>query len=165
MSVAGDILASWLRPRRVIRRLLDAGPREDRAFGFLILGCGFVFLSQVPRIVRADTLETGTPFGAQIGGAILAWLFIVPLVFYAIAGVSHLAARLFGGAGNWYGARLALFWALLAASPAWLITGLVYGFFGAAHLGVQAISLIALALFFAIWLAGMVEAEKGPVRS
>jgi hypothetical protein len=36
MSVSRDIVATWRRPRRVMRRLLAQGRREDRAIMFLM---------------------------------------------------------------------------------------------------------------------------------
>jgi hypothetical protein len=36
MSVSRDIVATWRRPRRVMRSLLSQGRREDRAIMFLI---------------------------------------------------------------------------------------------------------------------------------
>ncbi|MFQ6552171.1 YIP1 family protein [Aestuariibius insulae] len=88
----------------------------------------------------------------------MAWLIIWPLAFYGLAGLSHIAARMLGGRGNWFSARLALFWALLAATPAALLYGLTMGLIGP---GPQAsltgfIWLLGLAW---IWLSGLVEAE------
>ncbi len=161
MAVTGDIAASWLRPRPVVRRLLAGGQREDRALIFLMIGCGLIAVSQVPVALRAATLDDTIPFQARMGGVILAWLFIAPLAAYAISGIAHLLARAVGGQGSWFGARLALFWAILAASPAWLVGALAEGFLGRTATVVQAIGLIGLALFVYIWIAGLIEAEFG----
>ncbi len=160
MAVALDILRAWRHPRRVMARHLDAGRREDRALIFLMLGAFLMFLAQWPRLVRLAALEPGTPLDARLGGALLGWLFIVPLAFYALAAVSRLLARVFGGRGNAYGARLALFWALLASAPAWLLYGVLVGLVGPGG-PVRAVGALALGGFFVIWLASLFESETG----
>jgi hypothetical protein len=79
-------------------------------------------------------------------------------VFYLLAAASHLGARALGGTGSGYGARLALFWALLAVAPLMLLQGLVAGFLGA---GTQliAVSALVFAAFVLIWFAGLRVAE------
>ncbi len=160
MSVTGDILCAWLHPRQVMRRQLGYGAREDRALVFLVAACLLIFVAQWPRLVRAAEADPSIPVDARIGGALLAWVFLVPLALYAIAALSHLLAWLIGGRGNWYAARLALFWALLVAAPLWLLNGLVAGLAGAAT--VKALTAaVALFGFVAIWLLSLYEAEKG----
>ena len=44
---------------------------------------------------------------------------------YLVAGLSHLIARLVGGRGDWYRARMALFWSLLASTPLILLNDLI----------------------------------------
>jgi hypothetical protein len=56
MSVSRDIVATWRRPRRVMRSLLAQGRREDRAIMFLMLACGIIFVSQWPVISREAAL-------------------------------------------------------------------------------------------------------------
>ncbi len=65
-----------------------------------------------------------------MGGALMATLFLLPPLAYALAAISHLVARALGGRGTGYGARMALFWSLLAVSPLMLLQGLVRGFLG-----------------------------------
>jgi len=159
--VTRDIVAAWRRPRKVMRRLLAQGQREDRALVFLMLGCTMIALSQVPRMVRAIEMGTGGPFEQQLGGVILAWLFLVPLALYALAAASHLVARMFGGKGAFHSARLALFWSLLAVSPLWLLAGLIEGYFGSAATISQVFGLVAVSWFFYLWIAGYTEVEWG----
>jgi hypothetical protein len=87
-------------------------------------------------------------------------LFVAPLGLYAIAAFSHLVARLLGGQGTWYGARMALFWALLAAAPLWLLWGLVAGLIGPGP-ALSATGVVALGAFLAIWIAGLFAVERG----
>lgn len=159
MSVLGDIGATYLGPRKVVRRHLAAGPREDRSLAILIGGCVLVFVAQWPRLAREVHLSGGD-LAQKIGGTLMGWLFIMPLVFYAIAFLAWLAMRALGGTGGAHGPRLALFWALLASGPLILLWGLVAGFIGPGPaLSVTGIAWCAAFVWF--WFAGMAEAWRG----
>ena len=110
-----------------------------------------------PPVRPATPARGALPRRLLARGCVLALLATVP-VFYALAALAHLVARLFGAKGSWYGARIALFWALLAVSPLMLLQGLVAGFLGQ---GVQLslISGLVFVAFLAIWGAGMRVAE------
>lgn len=159
MSVGADILRAYRAPRAVFLRRLGDTVREDRALAVLMVACVLIFAAQAPRLQRL-ALETGDELNPLLGGALFAWLFIVPLAAYAIAALSHLIARLLGGAGSWFGARFALFWALLVASPLWLLWGLVAGFIGAGP-AENAVGALALAAFVIHWAVNLVTAERG----
>jgi len=159
MALTNDIVASYRTPRRVIRRLLAAGVREDRALFYLMLACGLIFVAQWPRLSRQAALDDSVPLEALLGGALMGWLFVAPLALYLLAGLSRLLARLVGGRGSWYSARLALFWSLLAAAPLWLFNGLVAGLVGPGP-ALTATGFAALAAFLAIWIASLTETER-----
>jgi hypothetical protein len=161
VSVIADILHAYRRPRAAMRRHLAAGAREDRALGFLVLACLLIFVAQWPRLARQAHLDDAVPLQALIGGALMAWLFIAPLAFYAIAAVSAAVARMMGGRGDWFASRLALFWSLLVISPLLLVNGLLAGFLGAGGASMM-VGLVVLALFLYLWGAALVEAELGP---
>ncbi|MBO6921348.1 MAG: YIP1 family protein [Roseicyclus sp.] len=163
MAVTTDIVQSWRRPRRVIRRLLDMGRREDRALVYLILACLLIFVAQWPRLQREAILMPERPLDALIGAALFGWLFIAPLLFYAIGMLSHLVARMLGGKGTGYSARLALFWSLLATSPAFLFYGIVAGFIGPGPAQTMVGAGLLLA-FVVIWGMTLIEAEQAPER-
>lgn len=160
MTVTEEILATWRRPRDILRARLDGGVREDRALAILMGACCLMFVAQWPLLSRAATLDPSVPLDARIGGALMATMFILPVVLYGVALVSHLIARMLGGRGTYYGARLALFWSLLCVSPLFLLNGLVVGFLGQ---GTQAtvVGLIVLAAFLWLWITLLVEAERG----
>ena len=160
MAVSTDILRTYRAPRRVLREKLANGEREDRALATLIGACVLIFVAQWPLLSRQAYLDPSIPFDARMGGALMGWLFIAPISAYVIAAASHLVARLAGGRGTWFGARLALFWALLAASPLWLLNGLVAGLIGPGA-ALNAVGLAAVAAFLVFWGAGLWEAERG----
>lgn len=159
MPVAADIVATYRGPRRVMRRLLSLGTREDRALAVLMAGCVVVFIGQWPRLAREAHL-TGQELNPLLGGALMAWIFIAPLLLYALALVSNLIAKLMGGRGTGYGARMALFWSFLAASPLILLHGLVSGFIGSG-IELQIVGAIWLLVFGWFWTMNLREAEWG----
>jgi len=158
MPVTSDITATYRGPARVMQRLLGMGQREDRALAFLMAACVIVFVAQMPRLSREAHL-TGQDLNMLLGGTLMAWVFIAPLMLYVLAAVTHLIARAVGGKGSWYGARLALFWSLLASTPLILLHGLVAGFIGPGP-ALNAVGLIWFALFLWFWISGLRQAER-----
>jgi hypothetical protein len=158
VGVASDILRAYVAPREVFRVRLGTSPREDRALAVLMAACLLIFVAQWPRLQR-EAFESGQEFQMLAGGALLAWLFIVPLASYAMGSLSHLAARLFGGRGTAYGARFALFWALLVASPLWLLWGLVAGFIGPGP-QLTLTGVVALVAFVVHWSLNLWYVER-----
>ncbi|MFT4149676.1 MAG: YIP1 family protein [Paracoccaceae bacterium] len=159
MAVTTDILRGWRDPRGLIREKQAAGVREDRALATCMGACALIFVAQWPRLAREAFLDPSVPLDARMGGALLAVVFLLPLLLYGIGALSHLVARVFGGKGTWFHARLALFWALLVVTPAMLLQGLIAGFVGpgtgAAILG----ALVGLGFLY-LWLSMLIEAER-----
>ena len=158
MSLSREILATYRGPGKVVARLLSQGPREDRALMLVMAACALFFIAQMPALSRQAHLEE-TELNPLLGGALLAWLVLAPLLFYLVAFLSHLVAKLFGGKGSAYGARLALFWALLAATPLVLLNGLVAGLMGPG-LQLTLVGLVWFAVFMWFWLSGLAAAQK-----
>ena len=156
MTVSADILATWRDTRRVMRAKLAEGPREDRALATLFGACLLIFIAELPGLARAAHLDPSVPLAARIGGALLATLFLLPLVFYALAGISYLGQRLRGWRGSAYPARLALFWSLLATGPLILVAGLISGFAGSGPVA-RIVGLAVLVVFILIWRAALAE--------
>jgi hypothetical protein len=159
MPITTDIVESYRRPRAVIRRYLADGGQEARALAVLMGACLMMFLAQLPGLARAAHFEPEVPLDARMGGALMAMLFFVPLIAYAVAGLSHLVARLLGGQGTHLGARMALFWALLATSPLMLFQGLVRGLVGPGP-GLTLTGVVVLVVFLVIWVNALIEAER-----
>ncbi|MEZ5722672.1 MAG: YIP1 family protein [Paracoccaceae bacterium] len=153
-----DIAEAYRRPAPVFRRRLGEAPREDRALAVLMAACLMVFVAQWPRLQRL-AFETGEDFEPMVGGALFAWMFVVPLAAYALGTLTHVAARLVGGRGSAYGARFALFWALLVASPLWLLSGLVAGFIGEGP-QLALVGAVALGAFLVHWTLNLWTAER-----
>ncbi len=160
MAVTTDIVATYWGPAAVIRKLLGQGTREDRALVYVMAGCLIVFVAQLPRLSRVAHL-TGQDFQMLMGGTLLAWVFIMPLVLYILAFVARMIGRLLGGQGTGYGARLALFWAVLASSPLILLHGLVAGFIGAGP-ALTAVGLVWVSAFGWFWIGGSLAQERAP---
>ncbi|MCP4821650.1 MAG: YIP1 family protein [Shimia sp.] len=158
MSVARDIVATYRGPHKVVARLLAMGEREDRAFVILMAACTITFVGQWPRLARQAHM-TGEELNPLLGGTLMAWLFIAPLLAYFLAFVFHLVFKALRRKQTSYGARVALFWAMLAASPLILLHGLVAGFIGA---GIQLsiVGLIWFVCFLWFWMSGMMQAGK-----
>lgn len=156
MPVTTDIVASYRGPRRVMRRLLQLGANEGRALAVLMAGCAVFFIADWPKLAR-DAHIAGEDLNPILGGSLMAWIFIAPLIFYLIAAVSQLAMRALGGRVTGFGARLALFWAFLAASPLKLFQGLVAGFIGPGG-ALYGAGLLWLVVFLWFWISNMREA-------
>ena len=165
MAVTTDILRTWRGPRGVMRELLAQGKREDRAVAYLIVACLLIFVAQWPRLVRLSEGfglppgQTAPDLTQLIAYEFLGWLMIWPLALYGLAAISHLVARIAGGRGTWFSARLALFWSLLASVPVLLLHGLVQGLVGP---GAQAnlVGAIWLVAFAVVWVQCLREAER-----
>jgi hypothetical protein len=159
MPVSTDILETYRRPRAVFHRRLSAGEDEGRALAVLLGACVLIFVSQWPGAARDAHFNPATPLDARLGGALMGTMFLLPPIAYAIAWISHLVARLFGGRGTAFGARLALFWALLAVSPLMLFQGLVRGFIGPGP-ELTGVGVLVLVVFLVFWMTSLIVAER-----
>lgn len=159
MSVVTDILASWRGAAPVVRRHMARGRSEPFAFTFLVVFVLLALVAAWPEVARVAALEPGTPVMPQMLARALSLLSTVPF-WYLLAAISHLAARAMGGQGSYWGARVALFWALAAVTPALLLMGLVAGMIGP---GVQLrlLGWLTFAGFLWLWLPALREAERG----
>jgi len=158
MSTLRDMAATWAGPARTVQRLLDRGQREDRALAILMASCGLIFVAQWPRLARQAHVEQ-TDIDPLLAGSLLAWIFIAPLLLYGIGALAHMIARIVGGQGTFWRARLATFWAVFASTPVILLHGLVAGFIGPGPQLVL-VGVVWLAVFLWFWLSGLWVAER-----
>ena len=159
MAVSTEMVRAYTGPRAAMRRQLAGGENEGRALVYLMIGCLIFFVAQLPRLSREHFFDPSIPLEARVSAALYGWMFIAPLFFIVLAAVSHIFARLVGGCGTWFSARMALFWSLLVVSPLGLLLGLVSGFIGQGP-AQKATSLLLVAAFFYIWGSGLIEAER-----
>ena len=159
MTVSTDLVATWRRPREILRRHLARGQSEPFAFTLLLVFLALAFIGQWP-IAARDAFVAQEPSAApRILARALAVLATIPL-WYLLAALSRLVARSFGGQGTWYGARIALFWALACIGPPMLLQGLVAGMIGPGP-ALSAVTLLVGLAFLGLWATLLHEAERG----
>ena len=152
MALTTDIAATYRRPGAVARDKI-ATRREELALAYLMLGCGLVFVGQWPKLQR-DAYLAGEDLQPLIGASLFAWIFAAPVLLYLLAALVHLAARAARRPVGGFGSRMALFWALVAASPLWLLNGLTAGLVGPGP-ALSLVGLVAVGAFVWFWIAGL----------
>lgn len=159
MSASTELVASWRHPRAGLRRHLARGVSEPFAFTLLLIFLILAFVGQWPLAAREAYLAGEASALPRILPRALAVLATIPL-WYGLAALSRLVARVLGGKGSWYSARIALFWALASVSPLMLLQGLVAGMIGPGP-ALLAVSVLSGLAFLGLWLTMLHEAEKG----
>ena len=152
MALVPRILRTWRAPGAAVRGM--AGLSEPGLLALLMGTMAVYFLAQWPAHARAAALDPSVPLDARLGGALLATLFMMPLIVMAVAAVAQLVARAFGLRLDGRGSRLALVWALAAVAPVMLLQGLVAGLIGPGP-QMTAVNLLAGAAFVVFWVAGL----------
>lgn len=158
MSLTTNMVATYRGPGAVMHRLLTAPESEARALAFLMGACALVFVSQWPRMAREAHLQENEIDGL-LAGALMAWIFIAPLLFYAIALLSGLVLRVIGLRLSGYATRMALFWSLLASVPLIILNGLVAGFIGPG-LEQTFVGALWFGVFLWFWIGSLREAVR-----
>jgi hypothetical protein len=158
MTVSTDLVATWRRPRVVLRQHLARGQSEAFAFTLLLVFLILAFVGQWPVAAREAYLAQDPSALPRILARAFAVLATIPL-WYALAALSRLVARALGGRGTWYGARIALFWALAAVGPLMLLQGLVSGMIGPGP-GLSAVTVVVGIAFLSLWATLLHEAER-----
>lgn len=159
MTVSTDMVATWRRPREVLRRHLARGQSEPFAFTLLLVFLILAFVGQWP-IAAREAFQAGEPSALpRILARAFAVLATIPL-WYLLAALSRLVARALGGKGGWYGARIALFWALASIGPLMLLQGMVAGMIGPGP-ALSAVTLVVGLAFLWLWATLLHEAERG----
>jgi len=159
MTVTTDLIATWRHPRAILRQHLARGASEPFAFSLLLVFLLLTFISLWPVAARDAFLAGNEPVAPRILALALAVLAMIPL-WYALAALSRLVARALGGEGSWYGARVALFWALAAVGPLMLFQGLVAGMIGPSP-ALTAVRVLVGIAFLWLWATLLHEAEHG----
>ena len=129
MSIVQDIITTYRKPQQVFATLLDGVVSESRSLAILMGGCVGTFVSSWPALARQAHLET-KDVTDLMGGALLAWVFIMPLVFYVLAMMLWGIQRVLMGRARMDQVRIVLFWSFFASLPFMFLYGLVRGFIG-----------------------------------
>jgi hypothetical protein len=159
MSITTDLVATWRRPRAILRQHLARGQSEPFALSFLLVFLVLAFVAQWPVAAREAFLAGETSATPRIVAMAYGVLLLIP-VAYLLAALSHLVSRTLGGQGSWYGARIALFWALAAIGPLLLLQGMVAGMIGPGPSLTAVTAAVGLG-FLWLWITMLHEAESG----
>lgn len=158
MAVTTDIVESWRNPRSVVRRHLRRGRSEPFAFSLLFVFLLITFIAQFPRVARVSAMDPTIPISPQMLGVGLGLLATIPFL-YALAALSSLGMRSLGAIVSGYGARIALFWSLVATSPLVLLVGLVAGMIGGGNQLILC-GVLTFAAFVFQWIFALIEVKN-----
>lgn len=151
------IVQSWRAPAKVFAGLRGM---PDRALIMVLMVAMLIFLvAQAPGHARAAELDPSVPLSARMAGALFAVMFVMPLVFYVLASLVASLLRLLGRRITAENSRLALFWSLLAVSPAMLLAGMTAGLVGPG-LALMLCQALAGLGFLYIWGAGLLTLSE-----
>ena len=171
MSITLDIFRAWRNPAAFLREKLTFGAREDRALALAVGGAALLYVAQWPRLAReafelaeqtkVDNIPADQVPGldALLGINLFGFVFILPLVLYAVALLAHGVAKALRGRGSSYGSRLATFWAVFSAAPAFLFNGLVLGLVGPGP-AATVVGILVLILLVYLWLGMLIGAHR-----
>ena len=159
MALLPDIVATYRAPVDVQRGRIATGS-EALALAYLMIACFLIFVGQWPVQARTAHL-TGADLQQLLGASLMAWIFVAPLLFYAVALAVHWLSWLVRRPVGAFASRMALFWALLAAVPLWLLNGLTAAMVGEGP-ALALVGIAALGVFLLFWGAGL-RAARGPV--
>lgn len=157
-GLAAAILAAWRDLGGSINARLAARPRDAELLVWGLVAALIGFVAGLPDALRqassaADRdMATGL-LATRLFGAV----FVMPLFLFCLSGLSHALARLAGGKGSYWAARVALFWAVLVSLPLVLVNG-----FAAAWAPARVISVISVLTFVAflwVWARFLAEVE------
>lgn len=154
MSLVSNIARSYRAPGSVIAGIDAQGLREPQVLFFLLLSCGLIFMSQLPVLSRAAALDPDATFEQLMAGVLFGVMFMLPLVLYGIAALLQLGMRAVSGPVQGIRVRLALFWAILCATPLMIVHGTLRGILGD-ELSVQLFGFVVFGAFLYILGAGL----------
>lgn len=145
MTLISEINASYRAPKMEMRRHIKDGIREEQTLFFALLFGLLSFLSLLPEIAKHAYIMDDS-LSALAAAQFIASVFMMPLLMYGIAALSHIILGRFGGQGDHVGARRALFWAAVVTSPIILASSVL-----SIYLPVIKIALDILTTLIFIW--------------
>ncbi|MEM6622613.1 MAG: hypothetical protein AAF674_10320 [Pseudomonadota bacterium] len=149
-------------PRLSMRGVLDSAPTESRLLVYMMFGLVIMLAGKLLQL--AMEVPPGTErFMSRAVAEAGAWLFITPLVYYALAAIGTLISKLFRGHGGWQSGRAAFFWASLVSAPIMALSYIVPPMIVSAPAWVPA-AVIQLGPVFFIWALAQCFAEAFEFR-
>ncbi len=160
MSTSAEIIRAYRGFGASMKRRLEEHPGEERLLMYLVIAILIFFVARVPNLLvlsaaqATDEISSSAIFMTNLAAS----FFFAPLMLYGVAALSHLLAKLFKGRGTSYGARLALFWALLVISPLALVSTVLQAAFAVDWIS-SALSIGMFLLFTFVWGTCLSESE------
>ncbi len=127
MSASGEIIRAYRGFGASMKRRLEEHPGEERLLIYLVIAILLFFVARIPNLLKVSAIQANEEISiaAIFVTNLVSSFFFAPLLLYAVAALSHLIAKVFGGTGTSYGARLALFWTLLVIAPLSLLSTII----------------------------------------
>ena len=155
MPVMNDIVQTYTTPRNIFQSKLELNVSEGRAYAYLLAGCFVHFIAQLPELANTHLFgDSGISFVAASSGNFLGLVVFGPFLFFLLAGIANLLARLANRGCSWRSSRVVLFWTFLVVSPLALLNGIA-----SAAIGVDLLSWILQVAqglaFLSFWVLGM----------
>jgi hypothetical protein len=119
------IMDAYVDMRWSTRSFILSNPSEGRLLFLALLSDVIFFLARSISMVVLPPEEVRLALPHFIGlGIVVAFLFRTSL-FYIIAALANIVSRPFGGTGDWYKTRCAVFWAALVSAPIEFVAAIV----------------------------------------
>ena len=144
MSLVDDIVRAYRAPRSVMQAQIDRGITEAQTLFYGMLFGVINLIASYPRIVNLQA--DPDMIKGMISGMFISYIFLLPLMLYALAGVVHWVLLKFGGKASWAEARRAFNWSAVCVIPFVLCAGAAYVFKN--NLLTDIINLVIAAIFF-----------------
>ncbi len=134
---------------------------EPRILFYAFLAGFLMFVAGLPSAsLQATSIEDPNALAIVLAARFFGSLFVLPLLFYALAALAHIIARIWRGSATFQMARLALFWALLVTMPVVFLASIAsVGLMGAPDLALRLVGVIVLLAFAKIWGTGLAQSE------
>jgi len=94
MPLIQSITQSYRNPQLVFRQMWVAGVVESKSLALVMGASAAGFISALPELARRAHLES-LDLQQLMGGALLGWIFMAPLMFYCLALVLYWILGLF----------------------------------------------------------------------
>jgi len=155
MPLIQSITQSYRNPQLVFRQMWVAGVVESKSLALVMGASAAGFISALPELARRAHLES-LDLQQLMGGALLGWIFMAPLMFYCLALVLYWILGLFLKTITAAQMRVIVFWSLVVAVPVLLLHGLVAGFIGPS---------VQKQIIGVVWIAVVLRTLVAGVRS